>query len=97
MSETWLVIVGLAALTFLIRFCGWALGQRLPQTGFWARFLSALPGCLIVALVALFIVKGKSAELIASSIAIAVALMTRSLPATMAIGIVAIWALRTYA
>ncbi|MEZ7881225.1 MAG: AzlD domain-containing protein [Rhodospirillales bacterium] len=96
MDDTWLVILGLAAATFSIRMAGVMLGARLPQTGAWARALLALPGCLIVALVSVSLLSGGTNEWIAGAIAAAVAILSRSLLATMAAGIAAIWFLRYF-
>jgi branched-subunit amino acid transport protein len=96
MDDIWLVILGLAAATFSIRMAGVMLGARLPQTGAWARALLALPGCLIVALVSVSLLSGGTNEWIAGAIAAAVAILSRSLLATMAAGIAAIWFLRYF-
>lgn len=56
--------------------------------------MRALPGCLIVALVAVSLVSGGFREWIAGLVSALVALASRSLPLTMAAGILAIWALR---
>ena len=96
MDDIWLVILGLAAATFSIRMAGVMLGARLPQTGAWARALLALPGCLIVALVSVSLLSGGTNEWIAGAIAAAVAILSRSLLATMAAGIAAIWLLRYF-
>ena len=82
MRDTWIVILGLTAGTFAIRLGGILLGQQIPTTGPWARGLRALPG---------------GQEWTAAAIAAAVAIVTRNLPATMAAGIAAIWALRHFA
>ena len=52
MTEPLLVTIWLALATFSVRFAGVLLGQRLPQQGPWKHGLNALPGCLIVSLVA---------------------------------------------
>ena len=96
MDDIWLVILGLAAATFSIRMAGAMLGARLPQSGAWARALQALPGCLIVALVSVSLLSGGTNEWIAGAIAAAVAILSRSLLATMAAGIAAIWFLRHF-
>jgi uncharacterized membrane protein len=97
MTDTWLVIVGLAIATFAIRISGVLLGQRLPQRGPWARSLKALPGCLIVSLVTVLLISGGPLEWIAGLIAAVVALFTRNLPLTMIAGIGAIYLLRMLA
>jgi uncharacterized membrane protein len=96
MSETWLVIVGLAVATFSIRLAGVLLGQRVPSHGAWARALTALPGCLIVSLVSLSILRGGPQEWGAGLAALAAAVVTKSLPLAMVAGIAAMWLLRTY-
>lgn len=96
MAETWWVILALAAGTFAIRLGGIAIGQRLALDGAWARGLRTLPGCLIVALVAVPVFGGGPSEWGAGATAAAVALATNNLPATMAAGIAAIWAFRHF-
>lgn len=94
MSDVWWVILGLTVATFAIRLSGALMGQRLPQGGGWARALNALPGSLIVALVSVSLLSGGPKEWLAGGIAAAVAILTRSLPITMAAGIGSIWLLR---
>ena len=94
MTDIWTVILGLAVGTFAARLGGILLGRRLPTTGFWARALNALPGTLIVALVAVQLLQGGRAEWIAGALAAATAILTRSLVATMAVGIAAVYVLR---
>lgn len=94
MDSFWLLVIPLALVTFAIRVAGVLLGQRLPQKGIWARALKALPGCLIISLVTVSLLSGGPREWIAGAIAVAVAVVTRSLLATMAVGIGAIWLLR---
>jgi len=94
MNDTWWVIAGLAAATVTIRLSGVLLGERLPTTGPWARGLRALPGCLIVSLVAVLLLGAGPAEWIAGAFALTVAILTRNLPLTMAAGIGAIYLLR---
>jgi|SRR5687768_1801543 uncharacterized membrane protein len=96
MSEPWLVIIGLMVATFAIRLSGILLGQRIPKDGAWAVALNALPGCLLVSLVAVALLSGGPKEWTAAAIASVVAIITSNLPLTMAAGIAAIWALRTF-
>lgn len=97
MTDPWLVIGGLTIATFAIRLSGVLLGQRLPQSGGWASALNALPGCLLVSLVSVALLSGGPKEWAAAALALAAAILTRSLPLTMAVGIASIWALRTFA
>lgn len=94
MNDTWWVIAGLAVATFNIRLSGVLLGEKLPTTGPWARGLRALPGCLIVSLVAVLLLAAGPAEWIAGVVALTVAILTRNLPLTMLAGIGAIYLLR---
>ncbi|TNE34349.1 MAG: AzlD domain-containing protein [Alphaproteobacteria bacterium] len=96
MPEQWIVIAGLAAGTFAIRIGGYLLGARLPKTGGWARAFTALPGCLISALLAVILVQGSTAEWIAGAIALIAALLTRNLPVTMIAGIATVWCARYF-
>lgn len=94
MTEAWFVILALTVGTFAIRLSGVLIGQRIPQEGAWARRLRALPGCLIVSLVAVSLLSGGPREWSAGLVAAVVAIVTRSLPITMVSGIAAIWLLR---
>lgn len=94
MIEQGLVIAGLAAGTFAIRLAGYLLGSALPEAGFWARGLNALPGCLISALLAVLLIQGGPAEWAAAALCLVVAAGTRSLPLTMLAGIGAVWLAR---
>ncbi len=94
MDERWMLIGGLALGTFAIRFGGARLGQAIPAHGPAARALNALPGCLIVALVATSMLSGGWREWTAGAVALAAAAFTRNVPAAMACGIAAIWTLR---
>ena len=94
MTETWWVVLTLAAGTFAIRLGGILLGNQIPAGGAWARALKALPGCLIVSLVSVSLLSGGAQEWGAGIVAAAVAVLTRNLPTTMASGIAAIWLLR---
>ena len=96
MSEPVVLTLLLAAATFSTRYLGVVLGQHVPTTGPWARALNALPGCLIVSLVAVILAKGGPNEWIGAAIALGVAFATRNLPVTMVVGIVVVWALRNY-
>ena len=94
MTDVYLVIFSIATITFLIRITGVWLGQRLPQTGPWSRALNALPGTLIISLVAVLLASGGPTEWIAAGVAAAVALVTNNLPLTMAAAIACVYGLR---
>lgn len=96
MTESWILILGLAAATFSVRLSGYLLGRHIPDHGPWARGLRALPGCMILSLVTFLLMQGGPREWAAGTAALAVALLTRSLPITMGAGIAAICFLRAY-
>ena len=96
MSDPVLITALLAVVTFSIRFLGVALGQRLPESGPWVRALSALPGSLIVSLVAVMLVGGGPDDWIGAAAALSIALATRSLPLTMVVGIATVWMFRSH-
>lgn len=96
MQDSWLIIIGLALLTFIIRLSGIVLGRRIPQSGPWVRALQALPGSLLIALVTVSVVSGGWLEWLAAAIALGVAIVTNSLPITMLVGIVSIYLLRLF-
>jgi uncharacterized membrane protein len=97
MTEPWWVIVGLSIATFAIRLMGILLGQRLPRGGGWASALNALPGCLLISLVSVALLSGGPREWAAAVVATAAAMLTGSLPLTMAVGIASVWVFRTFA
>ena len=96
MTDPMIVTAALAMATISIRLLGIAVGQNLPQTGAWARALKSLPGCLIVALVAVMLLSQGLLEWMAAILALGVAVLTRSLPLTMVAGILAVWSMRHF-
>ncbi|MEE2692379.1 MAG: AzlD domain-containing protein [Pseudomonadota bacterium] len=96
MSETHAAIAALLVGTLTIRLAGATLGQRLPTEGGWARALNALPGCLILSLVIVMLLNGGPREWFAAALALATAAVTKSLPATMAVGVAAVALLRHF-
>lgn len=96
MSDPLLLTGALGVATFSTRYLGVVLGRHIPDTGPWTRALNALPGCLIVSLVTVMLAGGSMNELVGASVALGVALATRSLPLTMVAGVGAVWSLRTF-
>lgn len=94
MTETWSLILGLAAATLTVRLSGYLLGRWLPDHGPWAQGLQALPGCLILSLVTYLLMQGGPQEWMAGAVALMVALTSSSLPLTMGAGIAVICLLR---
>lgn len=96
MADTTLVIVAMAFATFVVRIGGVMAGRVLPREGVWAAALEALPGCLIVSLVAVTMIGGGPREWAAGAVALGVAVVTKNLPLTMIAGVGAIWLLRAF-
>ncbi len=90
-----LLAAGLAVGTLSLRLTGYFLGFRLPETGAWARAFSALPGCLIASLVTVILMTASTAEWGAAAVALGTALLMRSVPLSMLIGVGAVWFFRT--
>jgi len=61
-TEIWITILGLAIASFGMRLAGVIFVSRLPQSGPLARALDALPGCLMVSLVMVMMMKGGFTE-----------------------------------
>ena len=93
-NEIWITLLGLGLASFAIRLGGFLLAGRLPQTGRWARGMEALPGCLIMALVTLMMVRGSVVEWVAGVMALLVAAKTRNLLLCMLTGMIAVAVLR---
>ncbi|WP_216825807.1 AzlD family protein [Ruegeria sp. EL01] len=92
-TEIWLTILGLAIASYSIRLGGYLLAVRLPQKGGWTRGMEALPGCLIVALVALMMLNGGAIEWVAGG-TVSCRRKTRNLPISMLAGMIIVAALR---
>jgi uncharacterized membrane protein len=92
--EALITILGMAAVTYAIRAGGLLLAGRLPQTGFAAAWLKHIPGAVLASLVAPAIVNGTPAEAIAAGVTLLAFLLTRSLLAAMAAGVLAVYLVR---
>ena len=86
----------MALVTLSIRFGGYLLADRLPDTGFVAAWLRHIPGAVLAALVAPAVISGGPAE-IAGTIATALAyLLTRNLFPAMVAGVGTVYVARTF-
>ncbi|MEP2783741.1 MAG: AzlD domain-containing protein [Pseudoruegeria sp.] len=94
MTDIWATILGLAAASFAIRIGGFLLALHLPQEGAWARGMDALPGCLIIALVAMLMLNGGMNEWGGGTVTLLVAYKTRNLPVSMVSGILTVALMR---
>lgn len=90
-DETVLMTIGLMALSiYATRLGGLLLASRLRPTGRLAAWLRALPGALLVAIVAPPIVNGGPGSLAATLVTALVAWRTGSPLAAMVVGVAAI-------
>jgi uncharacterized membrane protein len=92
--EALITILGMALVTFAIRAGGLLVANRLPQTGFVARFLRNIPGAVLAALIAPALMTGGVAEIVAAAATAIVFLVTRSLLPAMAAGVAAVYLAR---
>jgi branched-subunit amino acid transport protein len=103
--EMWLVIVGLTGVTVATRSFFLVLGDRIPLPERVQHALRYAPACALVALIApeVLTVQGQltvsldNFKLLAGAAAVATMLVTRSMIATMVIGMGAFTALRMLA
>ncbi len=89
-----LAIAGMALVTFAIKAGGLILAERLPRSGFFAVWLKHIPGAVLSALVAPAILTGSLAEALAGTATTVVFLLSRSLFAGMAAGVLAVYLAR---
>lgn len=103
--EIWIVIVGLTGVTVLTRSFFLVLGDRIALPARVQHALRYAPACALAALIApeVLTAQGQLAlsfanlKLLAGAIAIVTMLVTRSMVATMAVGMGAFTLLRLYA
>jgi branched-subunit amino acid transport protein len=102
--EIWLAIIGMTAVTVAARTLMLAFGDRIPLPDRVQHALRFAPACALAALIApelmtdhgALAISFANAKLVAGALAIAVMLATRSMLATMALGLLAYLALRHF-
>ena len=92
-----LAILGMAAITYVIRAVGFLIAERLPATGFIALWMRNIPGAVLAALIAPDVLKGGPAAWLAAAAAILVYFATRNVFATIVGGVLAMFLLRRFA
>jgi uncharacterized membrane protein len=96
-TESWAAILGMALVTYLTRAGGlWLIGWLSPGVRL-RRALAALPGALLVSLIAPAVAAGGPGEAAAALLAAWTASRTGSLPLAMATGTAAVIAWRSLA
>jgi len=93
LTNTWLgalaiLLCGIANIS--LRMTGLAIARRLPMTGAVRRFMDALPGTILVALVAPSVVEAGWAGLVATVLTSLVAIKTKSALLGMVVGMVVV-------
>ena len=94
---TLLAIVLMALATYATRAGGLWLANRFNLSERAGSWLDAIPGAILVSLVAPTVLTGGPAEALAAVAVVAVALKTGSLPLSMVSGVVAVVVLRSLA
>jgi uncharacterized membrane protein len=92
--EALAAIMGMAAVSFMVKAGGLLLSNRLPRHGFAAAWLKHVPGAVLASLVAPALVTGSAAEIIAALATGLVFWRTRSLLPAMAIGVLTVYLAR---
>jgi branched-subunit amino acid transport protein len=103
--ETWIVIIGLTGVTIATRSFFLVLGDRIPLPERVQHALRYAPACALAALIApeVLTTQGQLAltatnfKLLAGAVAVGTMLLTRSMIATMVVGMGAFTALRLFA
>lgn len=93
-TESLLVILGAAVVTYLTRIGGPWLVSRLELSPAVRAWLKNLPGPILIALIAPLVLAAGPAEALAGVAALVAALTLRSLPLAMVAGVAAVWLLR---
>lgn len=95
-NDALIAILGMALATYATRAGGlWLMGFVKPSPRMEA-WLHALPGAVLVALVAPAVVSGGLAAAVAALATLLVALRTKNLLLAMVIGVVLVWVLRHF-
>lgn len=93
----WLAIGAMGVVTFATRVAGTWLARWIPRTPRWNRFMQALPGTLLVAIVAPAFVTGDPIHLAAALVTLAIAMRGAHLVVSMAAGVACVALLRALA
>ncbi len=95
-TDTMLVIFGMAIATYITRVSGFYLVSRVKVSGRLEIFLNAIPGAVLVSIVAPTVLASGPAESVASLATVLIAWKSKSLPLAMIVGVVMVWLLRFY-
>ena len=87
-------ILGMALVTYGTRTAGLFLILRAPGGERLERWLEAVPGCVLVSLVAPTVLASGPAEALAGLAALATAFRSKNVLLAMIVGVAAVWVLR---
>lgn len=93
-TEAVVAILCMAVATYATRAAGLFLVGRMNLTPRAESFLAAIPGAVIVSIIAPSVLTQSPAEALAALATLGIAAKTRSLPLAMAVGVGTVWALR---
>ncbi len=102
-SGLFLVVIGMGAITYGLRAGSLLLAERLPHSAWLISFLRFVPVAVLSAITALVVLFPNdrlnfspitNPRLLAAAVAILVAWRTRSMLATFAVGMAALWILQ---
>ncbi len=88
-------MLGMGLLTYITRVGGYWLGRRLPRTGRVRAGLEAIPGAVLISLVAPELLTGQLPPLLAGGATLAVMIVSRSMPLAMLAGVALIYLCRS--
>ena len=91
-----LTIFGMAIATYLTRCAGYFLVTKFKVTGRLEKFIKAIPGTILISIVAPAVFTSSLAEGFASLVTIAVAWRTNNLPISMIAGVIAVVVARQF-
>lgn len=89
-------ILGMALVTCFTRMGGLWMMNHVAITPRMEAWLKALPGCILISIVAPIVPAGGAAEMAAALLVILVALRSKNLLLAMSVGIAAVWGLRHF-
>ena len=87
-------IAGMAAVTYTTRIAGLMLMSRIVLSARAEAWLAGIPGAVLMAIVAPAVFNGRAPEALAGLLTALVAIRTRNMLLSAAVGVVAVWVLR---
>lgn len=89
-------ILGMALVTFSTRAGGLWVMNHITITPRMETWLKALPGCILISIVAPIILAAGPSEMAATLLVVLVALRSKNLLLAMSIGVATVWGLRSF-